>query len=524
MPVLIGLALVIGLLAGASLDGVVPGVEWHKNTKTEISAGAELDEIFRYIDFKYVDQLDLDSLGERTLKSLLRDLDPHSTYISPEELQEYNEQSEGRYRGIGVEFAIIDDTVRVVGLVDGDTPARSAGMKTGDRILTVDGRKVSGSDLPADTVTAILRGQMEDHMADLEILAFPENRLKQLSVKRSEITVKSVVSSYMLTDEIAYIRLDKFTLSSYREFMEALESLFTSNDNANDLVLDLRGNPGGYLDEAVKIASQFFKEKGRMIVFTEGENAEKKEYKTPGKVFFDIDKVVVLMDHNSASGSEVVAGAVQDWDRGLILGERSFGKGLVQEQYGLSNGGAVRLTTARYFTPAGRLIQKPYKLAKTEPANSTEDSLVRNDSNEFVTLVEKRSVFGGMGIQPDIFIPQAPVIPFHMISEVQNLIFEAYVDKYDMIGGAGNREDLEESLSNDPVNWLARFDNEMNSWFKKLIDQDKMSVLRQLDAELIRLLYGEKGKWRYLNDEDATIDQAINMLQSSEPFRFSSIK
>src|SRR5690606_29491798 len=240
-----------------------------------------LREIFKYIDYKYVDELDKPQLDEMVIRGFMSGLDPHSAYIPAEDLGAYNEQTEGRYKGIGLEYVVLDDTVRVVGFVGSQSPARAAGLRVGDAILRVDGVELTASKASADSLSGLLRGQSADAVAELEIFRKSENRLLPVRVNREEIELSSVPCSKRVAADVGYIQLTQFNARSYRDFMQAMEGLYGGEKPVRHLVLDLRGNPGGYLDEAVKITSQFFTEKDRLIVYTEGDNSDRKNYMTP---------------------------------------------------------------------------------------------------------------------------------------------------------------------------------------------------------------------------------------------------
>lgn len=369
-----------------------------------------VEELLRFVENRYVDKINSEELLDEALHSVFRKLDPHSVYIPPSELEEINDQMNGEFYGIGIETFMINDTVIISGVLD-NSPAMNAGLQVFDKILLVNDSIVAGKGLEFNDIRKMLRSQ-DATPVNIKIIRKKEE--KTISVTPAKIPVSTVTSALTLKDSIAYISLDRFSSNTYREFMQALESLFESG-KAKHLIIDLRNNPGGYLPEATNILCQIFEDKNRLLVYTEGRNNKRNEYKSTGKRFFDVDKVAVLIDENSASASEIIAGAIQDWDRGVIVGRRSFGKGLVQEQYDLNNGGAVRLTVARYYTPSGRCIQRDY----ADHENYDEDIHSRyingqmfdkdiqeiKDSSFYSSLVLNRRLYASGGIYPDIFVP-----------------------------------------------------------------------------------------------------------------------
>lgn len=409
MPLLLSGMLAAGLLLGGKMKDAGPVVEvvrYHDTLRTVAVEGA-MEELVRYIDARYVDDLDRDSLIGNAIQGLMAQLDPHSEYLPPEEVRRLRETRDGRFSGIGVEFTIMDDTVYVLRTLE-ESPAREAGLQPGDRLLMVNEHAVSGVEASVASISERMRGEQGQRVR-LKVWR-PGVGNMDLQLRRATVQVPSVLPGMMLDSTTGYIAIRRFGAQTYREFMQQLEKL--ANDGPmQDLLLDLRGNPGGYLQEAVNILSQLFPERNRLLVYTVGRQKDRQEYTTSGKNFFPVGRLVVLVDEYSASASEIVAGAVQDWDRGLVAGRRTFGKGLVQEQYPLSNGAAVLLTVARYYTPSGRSIQRDYSDAARyregsglRPETANGPGPVPADTTRFQTA-GGRVVFGGGGIAPDILIP-----------------------------------------------------------------------------------------------------------------------
>lgn len=372
----------------------------------------KFSRLLRLVDSYYVDSTDIERLTEVAITSLLSELDPHSVYISKDEVEKMNEPLKGSFDGIGVSFNILRDTLMVVQTIPGG-PSEKVGVVAGDRIMYIDDELVAGIGLTNQMVFDRLRGE-KGTMVTIKILRKGEKSLLVFDIIRDKIPIFSLDASYMLNENTGYIKLNRFAATTSQEFVQAITDLKSKNQ-VNNLVLDLRGNGGGYLNEAYGISDQFLKA-GKTIVYTEGLHNPRKDYTATIEGEFMTGKLVVLIDGGSASASEIVSGAVQDWDRGVIIGRRSFGKGLVQQPYYLSDGSMIRLTTAHYFTPSGRCIQRSYEEGVDEYRNDnmermlhgelfSKDSIQVNDSLAYKTLVNGRTVYGGGGIVPDIFVP-----------------------------------------------------------------------------------------------------------------------
>ena len=397
--------LAVGMFIGHKID---TGGQSSRTT-LRTSGKNTVEEVLRYIDSRYVDLVERQDLTEEAIEAMLGLLDPHSKYIKPEDLQLIEEDMNGLYYGVGMEVLIDKDSLVRVSYVTPDSPADSAGVRSGDVVRKVDTLTVDLAQMEIGDVNQHIRGERGSSVViSVQRADGTEEDLKMI---RDEIPIPSVVASYMMDDSIGIIRINRFSNQTYKEFMQALETL--KGEGLDDLIIDVRGNPGGYLQETVKILSQFILNKDELLVYTQGEHSKRQDYKSNGRVFHQVDDVVVVIDESSASASEILAGSLQDLDRAVIVGRRSFGKGLVQEQYPLENGGAVRLTTARYFTPSGRLIQKNYD----DPQEYDRDLGSRFDSGELVNedmipiddstrhfTARGRVVYGGGGITPDIFV------------------------------------------------------------------------------------------------------------------------
>lgn len=358
----------------------------------------------------YVDQVDEDKLVETAIVKMLEQLDPHSTYSNSEEVKKLNEPLKGNFDGIGVQFNMSEDTLLIIQTVSGG-PSQKAGIIAGDRIIMVNDTTIAGVKMSTEDIMSRLRGP-KGSKVNLKILRRGVKELLPFVIKRDKIPVYSVDASYMIDNKIGYIKIDRFGATTHDEFKKSLTEL--QKRGMKDLIIDLQGNGGGYLDAAINIANELL-DKKELIVYTEGKKSNRSEFFAKGDGMFKNGKLIVLVDEFSASASEIVTGAIQDWDRGLVVGRRSFGKGLVQRPIDLPDGSMIRLTVARYYTPAGRSIQKPYESIEKynkdiiDRYNKGEmisaDSIHFPDSLKYATQKLKRVVYGGGGIMPDYFVP-----------------------------------------------------------------------------------------------------------------------
>jgi len=362
------------------------------------------------INLAYVDTVWEPDLVEKAIIATLKELDPHSQYISKADLQRANEPLEGKFEGIGISFQILRDTILVISPVPGG-PSERLGIMAGDKIVAIDGESATGSLIDNNYVFKKLRGD-KGTKVNISVFRKGRNKLIEYTITRDKIPINSIDAAFMANEEIGYIKLNRFSRTSMDEFRKAIGEL--RDDGMQNLILDLRTNSGGYLDVAIDLSDEFLGS-GKLVLYTEGSSSPRRKYKSSFRGEFEEGKLVILIDEGSASASEIVAGAVQDWDRGLIIGRRSFGKGLVQRPYYLPDSSVIRLTIARYYTPTGRCIQKPYdegyekyykdlmsRLKGGELSN--EDNIDFPDSLKYYTP-KNRLVYGGGGIMPDIFVP-----------------------------------------------------------------------------------------------------------------------
>lgn len=532
LPLIIAVSMVLGIVIGMRLPQAAPAV---KISKTGAASDyrlreGKIEELLRYIEAKYVDKVDRDKLVDEAIEKLMSQLDPHSSYIPASELEEVNEQLDGKFNGIGVEFLIVKDTAVVVSPMSGG-PSEVAGILPGDKIIKVGDSVIVGEKLSNQRIVSFLRGE-KGSKVQLSVLRPGSKKLHQYWITRDQIPVKSIDAAYMIGERVGYIRVNRFTAQTDKEFLESMRIL-SEQGHMKDLVLDLRGNPGGYMQMATNMLSQLFPNKGNLLVYTQGRASHRAEFNSNGRVFYPIDKIAVLIDEGSASASEIVAGAIQDNDRGVIVGRRSFGKGLVQEQYQLSDGSALRLTIARYFTPSGRSIQKAYNHGSEEYDRDLEErynngellsanKIHIKDSTKYFTT-KGRVVFGGGGIIPDVFVPLDTIQIDDFFLTARQMI-PAFVVKYldkpkrEQLSKMGlkafqkkfepNEQTLNEFKAYAAQNGLRGGTKEWNTAQKE--------ISRFLKARIAKHLFDDKGFFTVLNQNDPTVQAALKSLHSTD--------
>lgn len=479
------------------------------------------------IERAYVDEVDESELTENAIKSILKELDPHSIYIPASDVKKMNEPLTGNFEGIGIEFNILNDTIMVVSPISGG-PSEKLGIQSGDRIIKIEDTVVAGIGYKNEDVIRTLRGPKGTKVT-ISIMRDGMDKLIEYTIIRDKIPIFSVDAGYMATPTIGYIKVNRFAANTVQELITALSKL--KENKPESLILDLRGNSGGYLHAAVQMADQFLEE-GKMIVYTQGIHSLKEEYKTTNKGLFQKGKLVVLIDEGSASASEIVSGAIQDHDRGIVIGRRSFGKGLVQKPYTLPDGSAIRLTVARYYTPTGRSIQKPYeggtdayrkeiyeRLENGELVNP--DSIHFPDSLKFKTP-NGRIVYGGGGIMPDIFVPLDTTKHTKFYEDVRrkgvinNFALEyadknrnKLMDQYKTVSSFDKQFIVDDKLKEEFIKYAKK------KGVEKSEDETFESVLKDLLKALIaRDLWGSEAYFEVINQIDPTYQKAIEILQS----------
>lgn len=476
--------------------------------ETNTAPVGQIEELIRFVETKYVDEVNREELISSAISAVLNNLDPHSIYIDPDRLERLNEDMNGSFSGIGIETFYLEDTVNIIRTVIGG-PAHKSGIKPYDKLLTINDNLIAGQGLEFSEIEDMIRGKQGDKLS-IGVLS-KDGSFSTKEINIGKIPLKSVDIAFNISDDIGYIKINRFSSTTYKEFMDKVEEM--NELGVKNMIIDLRGNPGGYLPEATNILSQLFGQKGNLLVYTEGRNDKKLEYKTTGKPFFQIDMISVLIDENSASGSEIIAGAVQDWDRGIVIGRRSFGKGLVQEQYELGNGGAIRLTVARYYTPSGRSIQKEYddfgeyendiydRIDDGEMFSS--DSIDVKGKMLYNTKVLNRTVFGGGGITPDAFIPIDSI-------ELKRDYLELSQGVNQFVFKKLKNEKIEPTDDN-----LERLLNTYVNNVDDLIISDTIKQQLKIDIKQALIYYqnGELAMYKYILSKDPFIDKSIQYFE-----------
>jgi carboxyl-terminal processing protease len=548
LPLALSAATVLGIMVGMKLKGepyikVVRPAATNGIDESQANpfGNGRIEEILRYIDAKHVERLGDEQLTETAIRKLLEDLDPHSEYIPAHEAQAVNEDLEGEYDGIGIRYVIADDSLVVETPMAG-TPAERAGLLAGDKILRIGDSIMTGKRLTDEYARKCLSGKSGTKVKLQIWREDDEGRISQSEhiLVRERITDRSIEIAMMLDEKTGYIKINRFSQQTAQEFIEKVGKL-TDKNGLKDLVIDVRGNPGGYLEQAIDILSQIFKEKDRQLVYTDGRTVHRTEYKSTGRSILDIEKVALLIDEGSASASEVLAGALQDWDRGIIIGRRSFGKGLVQEHYPLKDGAALRLTVAKYYIPSGRLIQKPYKnktrheyeREEVERLQSAEmyisDSMKINDQKPYRTKAG-RTVYGGGGIMPDYFVPKDPVFQNEYYLKISPYLTEM---SYKIV--SGNRKWLKKMKNMDEYLKAYQITDVHFKDFIKLTERRgikpqtayftnvKGEIKRQLKSRVGRILYGDIAYYSVLNNNDNCIEKARSVLKLNDPLNLQQI-
>lgn len=516
LPVLFAITMSLGMFLGYKLRDKMPWIIQPNGSASPIN------EVLNLIQERYVDSIGTDSLSENAITDILSTLDPHSAYIPSRELQEINEDLAGKFEGIGVEFNIIKDTVHVLNVVKGG-PSEIAGVETGDRIIRVNDSLVAGNGITSEKIKSLLKGPGNSTV----LVQFKRgSQLIEKTITRGYIPIFSLDASYLLNDTTGYIRLNKFSETTYEEFMEAMEKL--NSKGIKKLVLDLRDNGGGMLDEAVQIADEFLSGE-KLIVYTQGVHHKRREYNARRKGLFEEGKLVLLMDEGSASASEVLAGALQDWERATIVGRRTFGKGLVQEQYRLQDGSALRLTVARYYTPLGRCIQKPYDKGINEYNNDIlkryyhgelmhADTLNYQKGQIFKTASGKK-LYGAGGITPDIFVAMDTTRLDSVFSElyakntISNFSYQYYLDHINMLKKFKspyeyNTHFIIDSAVLENFRSFAKNDSIL---LGKLDNDDLAYLTMRIKASIARQIWRMDGYFQVINFNDQAIGKAIKL-------------
>ncbi len=500
--------------------------------------GLKFERTLQLIKNLYVDDVDSEKLTETAIKAMLSDLDPHSSYLDREEVKAMNEPLQGDFEGIGISFNMLTDTLYVMEVISGG-PSQKVGILPGDKILYVNDTLIAGVKMNTNDVISKLRGPKGTEVK-VKVLRRGVPQLLEFRIVRDKIPIYSIDASYMVDDHTGYIRLSRFAATSTDEFRKAENALLAAG--MKNMILDLTGNGGGILQTATDITDEFL-EKGKLIVYTEGKNQPRYSINSTEKGNFKKGNLVVLVDEGSASASEILSGAVQDWDRGVIVGRRTFGKGLVQRQLPLPDGTMIRLTVARYYTPTGRSIQKPYENGNLDSYNMDvlnrynrgelihADSIHFPDSLKYKTLVNKRTVYGGGGIMPDYFVP----IDTTTLTDLhRDLIAKGIVNRISISEVDRNRKTLlatypdveifkkKYEITPEMVDNLKRMALSDNiQWDDEQFERSRDLLFTQLKALIARDLYNSSAYFRIMNDKNEIFKEAFRIINDEK--RYNSL-
>ncbi|MFT3912474.1 MAG: S41 family peptidase [Ferruginibacter sp.] len=518
LPLLFSIIMIVGIFIGYKMRDGMPGKSFFYIEKRR-----PIQEIMDLVENKYVDDVNINSLMDTAVEAMLAKLDPHSVFIPAEDLQQYNEDIQGSFYGIGIEFNIFDDTLNITNVLK-DGPGYISGLKVGDKILKAGNSVIAGRKLPTDSIRKALRG---DRGSKVTVTILRNTKQLNIEIERDVIPVTSVDAFYMVDSIVGYIRLNKFSTQTYREFMMSLTDL--KKKGMQKLVLDLRGNGGGVLDEAVEIADEFL-EGDKLITYTEGKHSPKKEYRCKRVGQFEKGELVVLTDEGTASASEILTGALQDWDRATIVGRRTFGKGLVQEQYDLSDNSALRLTIARYYTPVGRSIQRSYanggKAYYEEISKRFEDGemlsadSVKNDSTKVYKTHAGKKIYGGGGISPDYFVA-ADTSRFGFITAkaytkglVSDFGYKYFLSNQSLTEKYKTPMEFSRSFNINEADW--EFFKQMalkdSLSFNDINEAEKNYLFKALKTSIARQIWRNEGYFEVTNTEDKTVIKAMEIL------------
>ena len=521
MPLILAMCVIVGILIGTFYANHFSG-----NRLNVINSGSnKLSNLLHIIDDQYVDTININDVVEKAIPQILAELDPHSVYITAKDAEVASDDLKGSFYGIGIEFLINNDTISVQNVIAGG-PAQKAGLLAGDKIVTIDGKPFVGKECTNEEAMHRLKGP-DKSTVTVGIKRYGSKEVKNYTITRGEVKTKSISATYMLNEKTGYIRIKNFGENTYAEMLVSLAQL--ANDGFENLVIDLRDNTGGYLEAAVQMANEFLP-KDRLIVYTQGRKSARQNYNSDGRGTYQHLPLVVLINENSASASEIFAGAMQDNDRATIVGRRSFGKGLVQQQIAFPDGSMVRLTIARYYTPSGRCIQKPYSAGETQ--DYEKDIVERYQHGEFFSkdsikhegpayhTVSGRTVYGGGGITPDIFIPEdtTDVTSYYRAASMTGLIMQfalTYTDENRLkLNSFREMQELADYLvKQNLVDKFATYADKHDLQRRNLMIQRSYNLLEtHINSRIIYNVLDEQAWTEYLNLKDKVIKAALKVL------------
>ena len=525
IPLIIAISVVIGILLGTFYAHHFSG-----NRLSIINTNSnKLNDLLHIIDDQYVDTVDLSNLVERAMPEILGELDPHSIYIPAQKSQEATDELAGSFSGIGVQFTIRQDTIYTNNVIKGG-PSEKVGLLAGDRIVKVDGEDFTGEIVTNEEVLHRLKREKGSEVK-LTVLRRGQKDFLDFTVVRGDIPVNSVKAAYMINKEVGYMQIEKFGETTYPEMLVGLAKLRQANFKG--LIIDLRGNTGGYMGAAIQMVNEFLPA-NRLIVYTEGRKSARQEYKSDGRGSYQDLPLVVLVDEASASASEIFSGAIQDNDRGMVVGRRTFGKGLVQEQVEFGDHSMIRLTIARYYTPSGRCVQKPYKKGHDEDYEM--DILTRYQRGEFFSVDSikqsgnayetsiGRKIYGGGGIMPDYFVPQDTVnyTSYFRMANQQGFIIQYTYEYTDDNRQTLSKYDTYESLvkflaKQNIVEQFANYANKKGLKRRNLMLQKSIKLFeRALYGNIVYIMLNDEEYAKFVNESDPTVLKAVNILKNNE--------
>ena len=519
LPLLFSITMIAGMFLGYKMRDGLPGKSFFYVEKRR-----PVQEIMDIIQNRYVDDVNMNKIADSGIQAMLSQLDPHSLFIPATDLEKVNEDISGTFFGVGIEFSMIEDTLHVINVLE-DGPAFKAGLKTGDKVLMAGDSLISGKKISTARIRLILRGPLN---SEINLNVLRGSQKQNFKVKRGIIPITSIDAAYMVQPQVGYIRLNRFSSQTYREFMTSLESL--KKKNMQKLILDLRDNGGGVLDQAVEIADEFLSG-DKLITYTEGKHTPKKEYRCRREGQFETGELVVLANEGTASASEILMGALQDWDRATIIGRRTFGKGLVQDQYTLSDNSALRLTIARYYTPVGRSIQRSYAKGTkayyddiykryTDGEMVSADS-VKNDTTQVFKTMHGKRIYAGGGISPDYFIAgdttKINLVTARLLNKgtLNDYGYRYFLKNPALANSYKTADQFVKSFAVSDESWgmfetMAAHDS-VN--LQNLDPKEKSFLTNSLKLSVARQLFRTEGYYESINADDAFMKKALEVIQ-----------
>ena len=526
-PLIVACSVVIGIIIGSFYANHFSG-----NRLSIINTSSnKLNDLLQIVDAQYVDKVNISDLVEKSMPKILAELDPHSTYTSARDVEESMQDLKGSFSGIGVQFTILDDTIRIISVIEGG-PSKAAGILPGDCIVAVNGKPFVGKKVTNDEAVHKLKGPKGSKVT-VGVLRAGEKEIRSFTLQRDDIPIKSIQTAYMLDEKTGYVKVDQFADSTYPEFLVALAKL--GQQGATSLVLDLRGNHGGFVQPAIRMACEFLPA-GNLVFYMQGRHSPREDFVSDGRGTHQTTPLVVLVDEQSASASEIFAGSMQDNDRAMIVGRRSFGKGLVQESIEFRDGSMLRLTIARYYMPSGRCVQKPYTpgdlddydmdiIRRMKSGELESGDSIKEHGKKFYTRL-KRTVYGENGITPDVFVPEQAE---QMTSYFKEAAMKGLLNKYAYIYTNNTRPALSKLETwQEVAAWLKKHD--VVEQFAKyaadnglprrnlLIRKSHHLLLTYLSGYIIDDLMGRDALNRYLNSDDKCVSTALQLINDGKAF------